>query len=328
MMPEKCCRRDDGGERAVGKATTENGKLLIHGDGQHMDNMKNRENRAGESPVPPLSRRVFCASAMGVMTLCCCSCWRMSAGTEERLILTGSSTVAPLAQELGKAFERRHPGVRVDVQTGGSSRGIADARRGLNDIGMVSRSLKPAENDLHAFPVARDGICLIVHRNNPVRELSVEQIIGIYRGEIRNWKEVGGPDASITVVHKAAGRSTLELFLKFFRLKNRAVKPDVVIGDNEQGIKVVAGNPHAIGYVSIGTAEFDARGGTPIRLLPLNGVPASVANVRNGTFPLMRTLHFVTREKPTGRVKQFLDFARSPAVRGIIEEQSFVPLEK
>jgi len=267
-------------------------------------------------------------AATVMLLFLCSSCWHAQGAGEERIILTGSSTVAPLASEIAKAFERRHPGVRVDVQTGGSSRGIADARRGLNDIGMVSRKLKPGENDLHAFPVAYDGIGVIVHVENPVKQLSREQIVAIYRGQVDNWKSVGGPDAPITVVHKAAGRSTQELFLKHFQLDDSDVQADVIIGDNEQGIKTVAGNRNAVGYVSIGTAEYDAEHGTPIKLLPLNGVRATTASLQDKSFPLMRTLNFVTTKKPTGHVKQFLDFARSPAVQDIIRQQSFVPLDE
>ena len=94
-----------------------------------------------------------------------------SSSLSGKLVLTGSSTVAPLAGELGKRFESLHPGVRVDVQMGGSSRGIADARQGLADIGMCSRALKETESDLLAFTIARDGICIIVHKKNPVTSL-------------------------------------------------------------------------------------------------------------------------------------------------------------
>ncbi|GAB4144718.1 MAG: phosphate ABC transporter substrate-binding protein [Planctomycetaceae bacterium] len=243
-------------------------------------------------------------------------------------MLTGSSTVAPLMIEIAKRFEDEYPGVRIDVQTGGSSRGISDARRGLAEIGMVSRDLKASENDLHPFAVARDGICLIVHRENPVTELSREQIIAIYSGKTRNWKQVGGPDEPITVVNKAEGRSTLELFLKHFKLKNSEIRADVIIGDNEQGIKTVAGNPYAIGYVSIGTAEYDAGQGVPIKLLQLNGITASVENVRNRSYPLSRTLNLVTKGKPQGLVKEFLEFAQSAKVNDIVKEQYFVPLAK
>ena len=87
--------------------------------------------------------------------------------------------MAPLALEIGKRFESLHPGIRVDVQTGGSSRGIADAQRGLADIGMASRALKESESDLHSFTVARDGICLILHGTNSIQSLSDDQVVAI-----------------------------------------------------------------------------------------------------------------------------------------------------
>jgi phosphate transport system substrate-binding protein len=122
---------------------------------------------------------------------------------DNQLVLTGSSTVAPLVGEIAKQFEALHPGVRVDVQSGGSSRGVADARRGLADIGMVSRDLKPEEQDLTALTIARDGVSVILHRDNPVVALSDEQIVAIYKGDITNWSEVGGNDAPINNTHVA-----------------------------------------------------------------------------------------------------------------------------
>jgi phosphate transport system substrate-binding protein len=243
-----------------------------------------------------------------------------------KLVITGASTLAPLVAEIGKRFESLYPTVRIDVQSGGSSRGIADARQGLSDIGMVSRSMKEDERDLSAFPVARDGVCPILHQDNPVQALTDDQVVAIYTGKTTNWKAVGGADAPITVVNKADGRSTLEIFLHYFKLKNVDVKAQVVIGDNEQGVKTVAGNRHAIGYVSIGTAEYDAAHGVPIRLLPIGGVAASTENVRKGSFPLSRPLHLVTRTAPSGLAKAFIEYAQSKAVHDLIKQQYFVPL--
>jgi len=244
----------------------------------------------------------------------------------EKLVLTGSSTIAPLAAELGKRFESLHGNVRVDVQAGGSSRGVNDARAGLADIGMASRALKDDEKDLSSFTLALDGISVILHRTNPVQALDKRQIIDIYTGKIVNWKEVGGHDAPITVVNKAEGRSTLELFLHYFGLNNTEIKPQVIIGDNQQGIKTVAGNPDAIGYVSVGTAEYEASQGAAIKLLPLAGITASVAHVRNGSYPLSRPLNLVTRTEPAGLVKAFIEFAGSPQAHDLIEAQYFVPV--
>lgn len=243
-----------------------------------------------------------------------------------KLVITGSSTLAPLIAEIGKRFESLHDKVRIDVQTGGSSRGIADVRQRLADIGMVSRAMKDDEKDLHAFPVARDGVGIILHKENPVQALTDEHIVAIYTGKITNWKTVGGENAAITVVNKAEGRSTLELFLHHFKLKNVDVKAQVVIGDNEQGVKTVAGNRNTIGYVSIGTAEYDESQGVPVKLLAIGGVAAATENVRNGTFPLSRPLHIVTRTTPTGLAKAFIDYAQSKDVLDLIKEQYFVPL--
>ena len=258
----------------------------------------------------------------------------ISAGAQEntadqltgKLVITGASTLAPLIAEIGKRFESLHPTVRIDVQSGGSSRGVADARQGLADIGMVSRAMKEEERDLSAFPVARDGVCPILHQENPVQTLTDEQIVAIYTGKISNWKAIGGNDAPITVVNKAEGRSTLEVFLHYFKLKNVDVKAQLVIGDNEQGVKTVAGNPNAIGYVSIGTAEYDATHGVPIKLLPIGGVAASTENVQKGVFPLSRPLHIVTRIPPVGLAKAFIEYVQTKAVHDLIRQQYFVPL--
>ncbi len=230
-----------------------------------------------------------------------------------RLVLTGSSTVAPLALEMAKRFEKSHPGVRIDVQTGGSSRGVVDARTGRADIGMASRSLNQSESDLFSHTIAFDGISIILNKSNPINSLSNVQIQNIYTGKIRNWYQVGGPKMPITVVNKAEGRSTLELFLHHFGLKNSNIKASVIIGDNQQGIKTVSGNPGAIGYVSVGAAEFEEGYGTPIKLLPMSS-------------PLSRPLNLITKQAPDGLAKQFILFAQSSEVNDLIEEQYFVSL--
>lgn len=242
-----------------------------------------------------------------------------------KLVITGSSTIAPLISEMGKRFETKNSGIRIDVQTGGSSRGISDIRQNLANIGMVSRALTTNEGDLHGTVIAYDGVGLIVHRSNSLEALDQEDIKRIYTGLITNWKDVGGIDAPITVVTKAEGRATLDLFLHYFQLQNSHIKAHVVIGDNEQGIKTVAGNPHAIAYVSIGTAEYDAAHGIAIKLLRLGDIPASLKMVQEGQFPLSRPLTLITSEPPVGTAKAFIDFAKSPEVHDLVTQHYFVP---
>lgn len=271
-------------------------------------------------------RTILCLIPLGLaLGIQACSSTSASGGAE-KLVLTGSSTVAPLASEIAKRYEQENPGIRVDVQSGGSSRGIADVRQQVADIGMVSRSLASEESDLKAFTIAKDGIAMIVHKDNPIAQLTEAQVVDIYQDKINNWSEVGGKDAPITVINKAEGRSTLELFLKHFELESPDIKADVVIGDNEQGIKTIAGNPNAVGYVSIGSAAYQAENGAALKLLPLNGIKPSLDSVKDESFPLSRSLTLVTNGTPTAAQQKFLEFAQSTKVNDIVEDQYFVPL--
>jgi phosphate transport system substrate-binding protein len=192
---------------------------------------------------------------------------------------------------------------------------------------MVSRALKPEEDQqLNAITIAWDGIAIIVHASNPIKELTEDEVRQIFQGQVTNWSAFGGPDTRIVVVNKAQGRSTLELFLDYFGLKAEEIRASTVIGDNQQGIKVVAGNPAAIGYVSVGAAEFAEAQGTPLRSLPLKGIASTRENVQNGRYPLRRPLNLVFKGEPTGSdVRGFFAFVRSAAADDIIEDLYFVP---
>lgn len=247
-------------------------------------------------------------------------------GQSQTLVITGSSTVAPLVNEIGKQFEQDNPDTRVDVQTGGSSRGIADARSGTADIGMVSRALTANESDLNGFPVALDGIAMIVHESNPIQELTPEQIQKVYRKQIQNWSDVGGNKGAITVVNKAEGRSTLEVFEAFFEFQPKDIKADVIIGDNQQGLKTVAANPQALGYVSIGAAQVEIARGEPIKMLPLNGIEPNLDNVKNSTYPLSRVLNVVTKGAPAPLAQEFINYATSSQVESLVSNQQLIPV--
>jgi len=249
-----------------------------------------------------------------------------AAALEGKLVVTGSSTVAPLVSEMAKRFEKIHSKVRIDVQTGGSSRGLNDTREGLAHIGMVSRSLTATEGDLIGTPIAMDGIGVMLHSDNPVKSLSKDQIAKIYSGAITNWKEVGGNDGKITVVNKADGRSTLELFLAYTGLKASHIKAHIIIGDNEQGIKTVAGNSGSIGYVSIGSGEFAENSGVKVKLIAAEGVSASSVNVANGSYPLARALLLVTKKDSSALATAFTQFAKSDKVHDLISNQFFVAI--
>ena len=258
-----------------------------------------------------------------VLLLAPCS----AAAEKVRISITGSSTLAPLAVEISKRFETLYKDARIDVQTGGSSRGIADARRGLADIGMSSRALYEEEKTgLKTYTVAMDGVTFVTHASNPVTNLSKEQARAIYTGKIKNWKSLGGLDAPITVIERAKGRSEHDLVSKYLGISARDIKADVVAGENQQCVKLVTGNRNALAYLSVGTAEYEAENGTPLKLLALDGVRAASDTVKDGSFPIVRPLIFVTSDKQNVPANQFLDFALSPKVQDLVKGQAFVPV--
>lgn len=243
-----------------------------------------------------------------------------------KITLSGSSTVAPLASEIAARYEQQNPTYQIDVQSGGSSRGMQDARRKLVDIGMVSRALKAEEADLQYLTIANDGLVMIVHASNGVAKLSDQQISQIYTRRIQRWDELGGGlSGPITLVNKAEGRSTLEIFLDYTKLKPADIKPDVVIGENEEAIRIVSSTPSAIGYVSFGTAEYHVKNGTPIRILPLGAVEASEATIANGQYAARRPLNLVSLPGRTSDVERFWQFAASKEVEDIVRDNFFTP---
>ena len=248
-------------------------------------------------------------------------------GPPGHLTVSGSSTMAPLLAAIARRFrERVDARAEIVVTRGGAARGIANVRANENDIGMVSRGLTREEADLKAFPIARDGLCMLVHRDNAlVRQLSNAQIADIYTGRIANWKVVGGGNAPIHVISYEDGYSSLELFVQYFKVDKAAIRAHAIVSGDQEIILAVSEDPDAIAYTSIGQAERGLAKSRKIRLLPLGGVAASNATVQSRAFPLLRPLLLVTKGPPTGLAKRFIDYSMSAEVVDLIREQEFVP---
>jgi phosphate transport system substrate-binding protein len=242
------------------------------------------------------------------------------------LVLSGSRSMGPMMREVAKRFTSRRADVNVNVEDLPGDRAVPDTRQGLADIGMLGRPLRPAESGLHAFAVARDGLAIIVNHDNPVSSLSEGQIVGLFSGLYANWKEVGGLDRPVKLAGQAEGWAAREVFLDHFGLpRTSSLRSDQSPASSEQAIQAVANHRFAIGYASFSTAGKAAAAGQ-IRILPLGGVLPTFQNVQSGRYPLVRPLQLLTREAPEGLIRDFIDFARSADVRGLIEEYGFVPV--
>ena len=242
------------------------------------------------------------------------------------LRITGSSTMCPVIAAIGERFRTVRPDVRIDVQCGGSERGIKDVREGNAEIGMSTRALKVDEKDLLGFPIARDGVSVIVHKSNPVGALSDEQIAGIFSGEIDTWMPLNGKNAPIAVILRELERPVSELFQKYFKLAGR-LRGRMIPGDNPVTIDAVAADPDAIAYVSSGEAERKANAGVAIRLVPVAGVMPTERNIITANYPITRPLSLITRGLPAGIAKEFVNYCLSPKVVDLIEKFDFVPYE-
>lgn len=271
------------------------------------------------------SWKTMTAFILGCLALAGAAGAQQNEAAAGRLLLTGSSTMAPLVTAIARRFQTLHPGTRVEVQMGGSGRGLSDARQGKADIGMVSRALTEKERDLQGFPIARDGVTLVVHKTNPVDVLTDRQVVEIYTGRIANWKLVGGRDAPILVVKAEEKRSSTELFMDYFGIGYADIKAQRLVGDNPARIKLLIENPDALLYMSVGEAERKAQAGVPIKLLPVGGVAATSENIRNGNFPISRALTLVTRTLPKGLERSFIEFSLSSQVTDLVIAHDFVP---
>ena len=247
----------------------------------------------------------------------------------EQIVVTGASTVYPIVQMAAEEL-RRTKGLDVMAQGGGSTRGFEDCIAGRNSLGAMARELTPEEKaQVIAFPIAYDGVGIIVHASNQIAAVTTEQLRQIYRKQITNWSDFGGRNDRIVVVHKGEGHATREVFMQYTGLSPDEMirNTDVTAGDNAQVIRVIANTANAIGYVSLGEVLKAAEAGLPVRLVKFNSIEPVMENVTNKTYPLFHPLYLISKGEPKGGSRILVDFLRSPEGKAIIRQGNYVPLE-
>ncbi|MBD3284618.1 extracellular solute-binding protein [Candidatus Uhrbacteria bacterium] len=228
--------------------------------------------------------------------------------------IAGSTSVQPLAEAMAAEFEKEHGGVTISISGGGSSAGVRSCAQGTVDVGAASRDIKLSENDLIPHAIARDVVAIAVHPDNPVSELSTEQVSDIYEGEITNWSEVGGNDERIVVVSREEGSGTREVFTINI---TEDIKGDALFFDSNGAVKSkVESEKNAIGYLSLGYVGN-------LKTIELDG-----SGPDESSYPVARRLYLLTQDVPTGEVKAFLDFCRADEGQAIAEAEGYKPLMK
>lgn len=242
-----------------------------------------------------------------------------------KLLITGSSSMAPLIQILAERFQQRHPGVTITVESGGSSRGVTDTIERKSDIGMVSRELNADEQALFAIPVARDGVVFAVHKSNAVVGLSKVQALAVVTGKITNWKALGGVDATIDLIVRPPRHGSPSILAEYLGIPVASIASARALGDNPVVIKYVSENQHAIAFLSTGAVDAALKKKLLVKPLRLDGKIPGAASIRDGSWPLSRPLNLVTRSVPTGLAQAFVQFALSSSSKSAILDNDFVP---
>ena len=240
------------------------------------------------------------------------------------LRIAGGTAHIPVMKDAAKQIITSNPQIQISIAGGGSGLGIKQAGEGLVDIGNAGR--KPSKEEiakfnLQLFKWAVDGVGAVVHPKNTVQALTGSQLQDIYAGKINNWKEVGGTDKQINLYTRDEASGTRKVFWKKALAKGAiSAKANVVVSNGAMKT-AVAGDPYGIGFVSVGHID------SSVAPVALDGVVPTLETVRSGEFKVARGLYSMTKGKPSGLSKLFLDFIMSPTGQKIVAEKGFIPVQ-
>jgi phosphate transport system substrate-binding protein len=230
-----------------------------------------------------------------------------------------------MGQAWAEAFMEENPGVMISVKGGGSGTGVAALINGTVDFANASREMKEEEvaelegagGTVVETSVAIDGIAVIVNPNNPVTALSLADLGKIYRGEITNWSEVGGPDEDIVLLSRDTSSGTYE----YFKEAVVAAASAQLLASTQAIVDETTGNDWAIGYVGLGYLTDD------VKVLEIDGVAASVETAKDGTYPIARYLYMYSNGEPEGVMAAYIEWILGEDGQAIVADQGFVPLD-
>jgi phosphate transport system substrate-binding protein len=242
---------------------------------------------------------------------------------QAEVTVVGSTSIQPFAEALAEEFMAHHFRQKIFIQGGGSTAGIQAVLTGASQVGMSSRKLEESEKNLIAIPIIYDAIAVIVHRTNPLDNLPMDQIRKIYAGKITRWKELGGADRAITLVTREEGSGTRETFQNLVMGKNEEISLGALVQDSNGAIRqVVADDPNAIGFISLGLVN------DRVKALKIDGIEPALENIQARRYQIVRPFLFVFKSPPQGIAKEFLDYVLSPAGQKLLVQEGLVSMNQ
>jgi len=297
-----------------------------------------------------MKHKIFLLLAFAALVIFFTGCKKKSETEQLNITVKGSDTMVNLSQRWAEEYMNKNPGVSIQITGGGSGTGVAALLNGTTNIANSSRELKSSELEEAAkrgitpkvYEVALDGIAVIVHHDNPVTSLTIEQLSDIFSGKISNWKEVGGIDAEITLYGRENSSGTYEFFReKILGKDERGVQKDFAVNTQVlQGTAAlgesVARDPRGIGYGGVG--YFAARKDVKILgvkenkdagvVFPSQNGIVNYEDIWSGKYSISRYLYCFTDGKTNPGVEKFLEFILSGEGQELVKEMEYIPLLK
>lgn len=287
----------------------------------------------------PVTRLIIAAC---LLLLAGCSGAAIATPRPVVVTIAGATSLQPVLQALTAEYNRQHPNVLFTLRGGGSTLGEEQVLRGRVNLGASTlfppEPLAPSRRNLVRVPVGVDGLAIIVHHSNVVPSLTLDQLRGLYSGEILDWETVGGDAGEIILVSREDGSGARALFEARVMADDTVSLTAVVMPTSHDVVEYVAKTPNAIGYVSrawvldalnaasgFGVAVRDGTPtpeGTPtpldVHVVPVEEMLPTPANLRDGSYPLIQPLYLISRGETRGTTRQFIDFVLSPAGQNIV----------
>jgi len=239
---------------------------------------------------------------------------------EETLLIAGSSTMKLYIEPVVTAFAAKNPRASIVCEAGGAAAGAIALKREAIDVAMIGRDLYAEEDDDHLrdFLVARDGVAIVVSKENPIAGLTMNQLADIASGAVKTWKEVGGSDGPIALIDRPPTSQLRKSFMDLVLQGEEPTRAASTAKGYEEMAQAIHGNARAIGYVSYHHASAD------LKVLPINGVEMSRATMLSGRYPLTRSFYLAVYMKPSALAESFVTFAMSKEGQALLVEKGLL----